>query len=94
MALKTKQKQSVTNLRNTEYYGLQKIYDDLYANSKENFEFKNLIDVIFSENNILLAYRNLKGNKGSLTPGTDNKNINDISKFTPEEIIDKVRYIA
>ena len=31
--------------------------------------------------NILLAYRNIKANEGSKTPGTDGLNMDDISKY-------------
>ena len=31
------------------------------------------MDIILSDENILLAYRNIKANKGSQTPGTNNE---------------------
>ncbi|MGL4655334.1 MAG: group II intron reverse transcriptase/maturase [Sarcina sp.] len=65
-------------LRNNEYYCMQHILDGLYKKSKEGKIFKNLMELITSENNILLAYRNIKNNKGSMTKGTDNL---DITKF-------------
>ena len=70
MPKKTKSK-SIEDLRHNEYYETQKIFDDLYARSTKNEVFEDLMDLIISEDNILLAYRNIKGNGGSITPGTD-----------------------
>ena len=52
----------VENLRHTEYYGLQEEFDKLYENSKNGAEFTNLMPLILSRENILLAYRNIKTN--------------------------------
>lgn len=84
----------IDNLRHNEYYDMQNIFDELYQKSKENSNFTNLMDIILSENNILLAYRNIKTNGGSLTPGIDGKNIKDIAKLTPQEVVEKVRFIV
>ena len=62
-------------LRNNEYYTMQQVFDNLYAESCSNKKFKDLLQFIISEENILLAYRNIKKNKGSKTVGTDNVNI-------------------
>lgn len=62
-------------LRNNEYYDIQNTFDEIYLKASNNFKFVNLMDYITSENNILLAYRNIKNNKGSKTVGTDNRNI-------------------
>ena len=70
-----KQKLSVDSLRHAEYYGMQQTYDDLYLRSKNGEHFSNLMDIILSRENILLAYRNIKANTGSNTPGTDRKTI-------------------
>ena len=67
---KTKQEPSVDSLRHTEYYGMQQTYDDLYAKSKNGELFPKLMDIVLSRENILLAYRNIKANSGSNTPGT------------------------
>ncbi len=40
------------------------------------------MDVILSRENILLAYRNIKSNTGSITPGTDKLKISDIGKHS------------
>ena len=44
------------------------------------------MDVILSRENILLAYRNIKSNTGSITPGTDKLKISDIGKLTADEV--------
>ena len=82
------------NLRHAEYYGMQSTFDSLYEKSKNGQEFTNLMSVILSRENILLAYRNLKTNAGSKTPGTDGLTIGDIGKLTPNEIVNKVTFIA
>ena len=47
-------------LRNNEYYDMQSVFDELYENSLAKCEFKNLLSIITTEENIRLAYRNLK----------------------------------
>lgn len=66
---------------------MQDVFDNLYKDSKEGKSFTNLLQYITSKQNIQLAYRNIKGNKGSTTVGTDNKDISyfkamDNNKFT------------
>lgn len=78
-------------LRYNEYYDMQSTFDSLYLQSKNNNNFYKLIEVIGSKQNIRLAYRNLKGNSGSKTKGTDGKTIDDISNLTDEMLINEVR---
>lgn len=78
----TKQKK----LRYLEYYDLQECFDNLYARSKQGELFTNLMELISSEDNIRLAYRNIKRNAGSTTSGTDNYTIKDIEKLSAEEL--------
>ena len=66
-----KPKQS--KIRYTEYYDLQSTFDRLYADSLKGKTFHNLIGLMASEENIKLAYRTIKGNKGSGTPGVDKR---------------------
>ena len=47
-------------LRNNEYYEMQSTFDELYKQSCRNYKFKNLMQYIVSEKNILLAYINVK----------------------------------
>ena len=78
-------------LRNNEYYGTQQMYDNLFAKSQSGEIFEQLMELIESENNILLAYRNIKKNKGSKTQGTNKTNIVDIGTMQPDEIVSYVR---
>lgn len=66
------------SLRYAEYYDMTDSMDILYQKSSENQTFKNLMKYILSDNNILLAFRNIKRNTGSSTPSVDGKIISDI----------------
>lgn len=87
----TKRKPKRQKLRNAEYYNFQEVQDKLYADSKNGRIFKNLVTIIMSEENIQLAYRNIKKNSGSKTAGTDGKTIKDIAKWQPEKVVSYVR---
>lgn len=82
----------INDLRHTEYYHMQQRLDELYDSSLQNHEFTNLMSDILSDENILLAYRNMRSNTGSTTAGTDGKTIKDIAKLEPEVVIKNVRY--
>lgn len=84
----------VDDLRHAEYYGMQPVFDELYEKSSKGENFSDLMDIVLSRENILLAYRNIKANAGSKTAGTDNLTIQDIGKLSPEEVVEKVRYIV
>ena len=84
----------VDDLRHAEYYGMQPVFDELYRKSKDGAIFTNLMGIILSRENIMLAYRNIKANTGSHTSGTDKLNITDIGSRSPEEVVEKVRYIV
>lgn len=86
--------QCVEYLRHAEYYDMQSTFDELYARSQAGEIFENLMDVILSRENILLAYRNIKSNTGSITPGTDKLKISDIGKLTADEVTARVRKIV
>lgn len=58
---------------------------------QKNRRFTNLYDLIVSRENILLAYRNIKKNKGSKTKGVNATTILDIGKDNPERLISYVR---
>lgn len=83
----------VDSLRHNEYYDMQSVFDELYNESIKGSEFHNLMDIILDEDNILLAYRNIKTNGGSNTPGIDRLSIKDIAKMEPQDVVDKVRFI-
>ena len=73
----------MSGLRHAEYYGMQEVFDGLYAKSSKNETFTNLMNIILKRENILLAYRNIKSNDGSKTPGTDGVTFDDIGKLMP-----------
>lgn len=79
------------NLRHAEYYDLTDTFDDLYAKSKAQAVFTDLMTLILSEENILLAYRNIKRNTGSRTAGVDQLTMKHIERLSSEEVISKVR---
>lgn len=83
----TKQKK----LRHLEYYDLQETFDNLYAKSKQSRLFTNLMELISSEENIRLAYRNIKRNAGSITSGVDGKTIKDIEKLSAEKLVETIQ---
>lgn len=68
-------------LRNNEYYDSQEIQDILYRKSKKYYNFKDLMSEIITERNILLAYRNIKNNKGSKTAGVNETTIKYIENY-------------
>src|SRR5699024_12677776 len=90
----TKEKEKcIDSLRHNEYYDMQNTFDELYSESIKGSKFHNLMDIVLEENNILLAYRNIKTNGGSKTPGTDGLSIKDIAKMEPQQVVEKVRFI-
>ena len=76
-----------SKIRYTEYYGLQGSFDGLYADSLKGKTFQNLMSIITSEENIKLAYRTIKGNKGSGTPGVDKRTIKDLASLSEEQYV-------
>lgn len=79
------------SLRHNEYYDTQTMFDDLYAKSKQNKEFKNLLSLITDEKNIKLAYRNIKKNKGSKTKGTNDTTIEHVGNLDTGNYVKLVR---
>ena len=71
-----------SKLRNAEYYSMQDTFDMLYEQSQNGSNFKNLMSMISSAENIKLAYRNIKKNTGSKTAGVDGRTIGHVSKLT------------
>lgn len=78
-------------LRYIEYYDLTETFDKLYADSQNNKVFTDLYKIIISDENIKLAYRNIKRNKGSTTAGVDKKNILDLEKLPQDKFIASVK---
>lgn len=66
---------------------MQDVFDGLFEKSTQNHKFRNLIALIASKENILLAYRNIKKNKGSMTRGTDQEDITKYKNASEDEIV-------
>jgi group II intron reverse transcriptase/maturase len=80
--LKKKQK-----LRNNEYYDMQDVLDKLHTEAVGGKTFHSLLQIISCENNILLAYRNIKNNKGSKTKGTDGLTIEHYKDWSESKFV-------
>lgn len=78
-------------LRNAEYYNLQDTLDMLYQKSKDGAVFTHLMELISSNENIRMAYRNLKTNGGSKTPGTDGMTIQNLAQWNLDSLIKHVQ---
>lgn len=78
-------------IRNSEYYGMEFIFDTLYAESRNGKTFNHLMEIIESEENIKLAYRTIKRNHGSKTPGVDKKTIRNLAKLSEDEYVRLVK---
>ena len=72
-------------------YGLQEKLCNLYEQSRQGKHFRHLMKLIVSEENVVLAYRNICKNKGSFTAGVDGKIITDIQKYPIQKVVEKVR---
>lgn len=79
------------SIRHAEYYNMTPVFDKLYEESVKGKTFTDLMSTIQKRENILLAYRNIKRNKGGLTPGVDGRTIKDLERMTEEELINAVR---
>ncbi len=77
--------------RNAERYDAKETGYQLYEDSLNGKTFDRLMPLIVSEQNIILAYRNICKNKGSKTPGTDGKTIVAIQSMPIETVIKTVR---
>jgi|SRR5690625_497061 len=76
-----------TRLRYWEYYGMTETLDNLYEKSKNGEAFNRLYDKVISRENILLAFRTIKINKGSKTAGADGRTINDFKNFSEVQLV-------
>jgi len=74
-----------------EYYDLQGTLDKLYADSQQGKIFNNLMPLIACDENIRLAYRNIKRNSGSGTSGIDKLTIRNIEKISESKFVEIVR---
>ena len=80
-----------SRLRFNEYYDIQTEFDRLYALSKNNQPFTNLMELILDRRNILLAYRTIKTNTGSGTAGVNGKTIEDWKVENQENYVEYVQ---
>ncbi|MDQ0896839.1 reverse transcriptase domain-containing protein [Paenibacillus sp. V4I7] len=78
-------------LRNWEYYGMTESFTDLHARATNKETFSHLYEIVTSRENILLAYRTMKSNKGSKTPGTDGLTIKDIEQRPEYELVSEIQ---
>ncbi|KIL42563.1 group II intron reverse transcriptase/maturase [Jeotgalibacillus campisalis] len=81
----------MSTLRYWDYYNMTETFTDLYERASQKESFNQLYDIITSRENILLAYRAIKTNKGSKTPGTDGRTINYIKKLSESELVKAVQ---
>ena len=49
----------MSGLRHAEYYGMQEVFDGLYAKSSKNETFTNLMSIILKRENIPVSYTHL-----------------------------------
>lgn len=85
--LREHQLNAVAHILYAEYYDFQKIQDKLYAESMDGKMFTKLVEIITLPENVKLAYRNIKKNKGSKTAGTDGKTIQHLEKLSEEKLV-------
>ena len=78
-------------LRHNEYYDMQPHFDSLYARSADGQNFYGLLDLMQSDENIRLAYRNIKRNTGSKTAGYDGLTIEDIRQLSVSEVVSTIQ---
>jgi RNA-directed DNA polymerase len=70
---------------------MQHCFDNLYSQSVDGQNFYDLMKLIRSDENIRLAYRNIKRNTGSKTAGTNKLTIDDIKHLSVEGVIEHVQ---
>lgn len=70
---------------------MQYHFDSLYAQSANGQNFYGLLDLMQSDENIRLAYRNIKRNTGSRTAGYDELTIEDISQLSVVEVVSTIQ---
>jgi RNA-directed DNA polymerase len=70
---------------------MQQCFGNLYAQSVNGQNFYDLMELTTSNENIRLAYRNIKRNTGSKTAGTNKLTIDDIKNLSVEDVIEHVQ---
>lgn len=87
----TREKKDDIKIRNNSYYDMEMTFDDLYRKSLQGYNFYKLMEIITDDNNLKLAYRNIKKNSGSYTAGCDGMTIQDIKEMDEESVINKIK---
>jgi len=88
----TKKKRSNNKLRKREYHPkLQDKLDELHEKAKSGTNFNNLIPLITSTDNIMLAVRTIKTNKGKDTKGVNSTVMSDILDQDAKTLISYIR---
>ncbi|MED3553870.1 group II intron reverse transcriptase/maturase [Cytobacillus praedii] len=82
---------SAKGVRYKQYYEFGEIQKDLYESSKAGESFKDLLEIILSDENIMLAYRNIKTNSGSKTKGSDGFSIINLAEIDKETFLSNIR---
>ena len=76
---------------------LNELLQNIYQTAKNKYElrqecnFTGILEVIASEPNIVSAVHKIKSNKGSRTPGVDEKVIDDCLHLPYDELLEMVR---
>jgi retron-type reverse transcriptase len=70
---------------------MQSHFDCLYSRSADGQNFYGLLDLMQSDENIRLAYRNIKRNTGSKTAGYDGLTIEDIKQLSVSEVVSTIQ---
>ena len=78
-------------LKNSKYYDRYDVYSRLYNKAKSNIKFKSLVDRIIHADNIMLAYRNIKGNKLLMKSDRFREELVLLKQMSAYEIIREVR---
>lgn len=73
------------------YYGLNDVQKKLYSLSRNGHKFNNLYRLIQSNDNILMAYRCIKNNKGANTPGVDRITKKQVARLGADKLIKMVQ---
>ena len=73
--------------KSADYYGMSKIYEDLYLKSSKNINVKNLIPIIKDKRNMLIAIRCIKSNIGAEVCGIDGITFTELlQRYSTEEL--------
>ena len=75
----------------TNQQGLFDNLDFLYEQSKRQKSFTGILELVLHEQTIMTAIHNIKGNKGSKTPGVDGKIISDYLRMPRNKLLRTIR---